>query len=168
MGITFPRHGVRSWCEEKQGFIGEPVWLVPKCGQGSAASASRFKAGSCPTSTLRCPPRTLLGGRRLCCTGRLRLPACPGCGPGVDSISQTAPGLSHYAPAPIRGRALQPEPIVSRSRDGSGLCCSGSRSAEPPAPRRLPAGPHTLQPREPRDGPGSRHASVSPPCTRAE
>lgn len=166
MRITFPRHGVRSWCEEKRGFMEERVWLVPKCSRGSAVS--RFKAGSCPIGALRCPPRTPQGGRRLCCTGSLRLPACLGCGPGVDSISQAAPGLDHYAPAPIRGRALQPEPIVSRSRDGSELCCPGSRSAEPPAPRRLPAGPHTLQPREPRDGPGSRHAVVSPPCTRAE
>lgn len=166
MRITFPRHGVRSWCEEKQDLIGELVWVVPKCSGRSAASL--FKVGSCPTGALRGPPRTLQNRRGFCCTGRLRLPACPGCGPGIDSISQAAPGLGHDAPAPIRGRALQPEPIVSRSRDGSGLCCPGSRSAEPPAPRRLPAGPHTLQPREPRDGPGSRHASISPPCTRTE
>lgn len=94
-----------------------------------------------------------------------------GRGPGVDYISQAAPGPGRDAPAPIRGRALQPEPIVSRSRGGSGLCCPGCPSAEPPAPRRLPAGRPT-HPAAPgaiyETGPGTdRHAYVFHPCTRA-
>lgn len=52
MRITFPRDGVRTWCEEEQGFIGH-MWLVPMGSRGSAAS--RFKAGSCPTGALRDP-----------------------------------------------------------------------------------------------------------------
>lgn len=90
-----------------------------------------------------------------------------GRGPGVDSISQPAPGLGHDAPAPIRGRALQPEPIVSRSRVGSGRRCPGCPSAEPPAPRRLPAGPHALQPRSNATS-RALARSVLPPCTPAE
>lgn len=93
-----------------------------------------------------------------------------GRGPGVDSISQAASGLGHDAPAPIRGRAPQPEPIVNRSRGGSGLCRPGfpreSRAARPPPPAGRPA--HTAcSPGKLRGEPGDRHASVFPPCTPA-
>ncbi|CAK7298909.1 hypothetical protein VULLAG_LOCUS7196 [Vulpes lagopus] len=85
---------------------------------------------------------------------RLQLPACRGGGGGggwhADSISQPAPGLGQDVPAPIRAGALRPEPIVSRSRGGSGRLLPGApESLEPPALRRLPADLPTRPPSQP-------------------
>lgn len=119
---------------------------------------------------LQTPPSSLLaGGLRLCGTRRLQLPACRWAwGRYVDSISQHASGLGQDVPAPIRARALQPEPIVSRSRGGSGLLLRGV-SELPSRPLlaacRL-AGPPTFPPTlMPWEFPGRRHGpwySVSP------
>lgn len=77
---------------------------------------------------------------------RLQLPACRWTqGRRVDSISQSASGLGQYVLAPIRASALRPQPIVSRSRGGSGRLLPGAPVLpEPPALRRLPADLPTL------------------------
>lgn len=115
---------------------------------------------------------------RLCSSHRLQLPAC--CwvwSRHVDSISQPAPGLGQDVPAPIRASALRPEPIVSRSRGGSGRLLPGAPELpEPPGPLCLPAGlPTALPPRpaaleaprpSPR-GPGLARSSLLPTRARA-
>ncbi|XP_058289684.1 uncharacterized protein LOC131382325 [Hylobates moloch] len=115
---------------------------------------------------------------RLCSSHRLQLPAC--CwvwGRHVDSISQPAPGLGQDVPAPIRASALRPEPIVSRSRGGSGRLLLGAPELpEPPGPLCLPAGlPTALPPRPaslgaPRPSPrapGLARSSLLPTRARA-
>lgn len=78
---------------------------------------------------------------RLYAGPRLQLPACRWAwGLHVDSISHPASGLSQDVPAPIRARALRPEPIVSRSRGGSGRLLPGvPELPEPSALCCLPA-----------------------------
>lgn len=95
----------------------------------------------------------------------------------VDSISQLAPGLGQDVPAPIRARALRPEPIVSRSRGGSGRLLPGAPELlEPPALRRLPADLPTRPPSQPcrpgnsptvAPGPGLAISSLLPTRARA-
>lgn len=83
----------------------------------------------------------MLSEFRFCADRRLQLPSCwwAWCR-HVDFITQTAPGVGQDVQAPIRARALQPEPIVSRSRGGAGRMLPGAPELpEPSALRRLPA-----------------------------